>query len=144
MANFEERLSSFLSKRWRYKNGSCSALNMAKAGFVCTNRTTAKCYYCDKELDGWEDTDDPWREHRAHAGYCPFVQKYVTVPDPDEFSTLECLQLEKERLLLKVDRKYQEARENIEKTFKETEDCLNTKAAKETRWNKYSKSKMGR
>ena len=36
---------------------------MAQAGFVSTPSSDSadwvKCTYCDLELDGWEDSDDP-------------------------------------------------------------------------------------
>ena len=43
---------------------SCNAENMSKAGFYFCGTTkdpdSARCYYCRKELDGWEPEDDPW------------------------------------------------------------------------------------
>ena len=37
---------------------------MAEAGFYFTGGKRepdlAQCYFCHKELDGWEDDDDPW------------------------------------------------------------------------------------
>jgi baculoviral IAP repeat-containing protein 5 len=51
---------------------------MAEAGFYWCgderdNDTTA-CFICGKILDGWEETDDPWSEHRKHAPQCAFLK----------------------------------------------------------------------
>ena len=52
---------------------------MAKAGFFCTSShtedPTAKCFVCEKELDGWTEDDIPFEEHRKHAPTCLFVKK---------------------------------------------------------------------
>ena len=32
-----------------------------------------RCYYCHKELDGWEPKDVPWDEHKR--GDCPYIKK---------------------------------------------------------------------
>ena len=48
---------------------------MAEAGFYFVGTETepdlARCYWCRKELGGWEPTDDPWAEHQRR--HCPFV-----------------------------------------------------------------------
>lgn len=73
---------------------------MAEAGFYFIGSKSepdlARCYVCFKELDGWEDNDNPWWvalsidlnsnisaslidclchrfEHKKHAPKCPFV-----------------------------------------------------------------------
>lgn len=36
---------------------------MAEAGFYhlrMENSDTSKCFYCGKEMEGWEGNDDPW------------------------------------------------------------------------------------
>lgn len=51
---------------------------MAEAGFYWkgtkTDNDVAACFLCEKVLDGWEATDDPWVEHRTHAPQCDFVK----------------------------------------------------------------------
>ena len=36
------------------------------------------CYLCNKNLDGWEATDDAWQEHTKHAAQCPLVRLDTT------------------------------------------------------------------
>ena len=40
---------------------------MAAAGFYFCGTDAepdlVRCYYCRRELDGWEEEDDPWQEH---------------------------------------------------------------------------------
>jgi len=37
---------------------------MAAAGFYCTGNNdeldSVECFICGKQLDGWEQEDDPW------------------------------------------------------------------------------------
>lgn len=51
---------------------------MAAAGFYWSGNEdeidSATCFICSKVLDGWEDTDDPWMEHKKHAPQCNFVK----------------------------------------------------------------------
>lgn len=51
---------------------------MAEAGFYWCGATqdpdSAACFMCDKHLDNWESTDDPWFEHKRHAPQCAFVK----------------------------------------------------------------------
>ncbi|KAG0716693.1 Baculoviral IAP repeat-containing protein 5.2-A [Chionoecetes opilio] len=72
----ENRLKTF--KKWPY--GAGTKLNkqaMAAAGFYFTGNKKypdlVRCFVCLKELDGWEEEDDPWEEHKNHASYCQFV-----------------------------------------------------------------------
>ena len=48
---------------------------MAEAGFYYVGSSSepdlARCYYCRRELDGWEPTDVPWDEHKRRE--CPFI-----------------------------------------------------------------------
>lgn len=61
---------------------------MAEAGFywcgTMQENDAAACFLCEKQLDGWESSDDPWVEHRKHAPQCEFVklgkpEKQITV-----------------------------------------------------------------
>ncbi|KAK7082122.1 Baculoviral IAP repeat-containing protein 5 [Halocaridina rubra] len=51
---------------------------MAAAGFFFVGNKKepdlVRCYVCLKELDGWEEEDDPWEEHKSHASHCQYVQ----------------------------------------------------------------------
>lgn len=77
MTTEEKRLKSF--KKWPFGSDTCmSKEKMAAAGFyfIGSKREPdlAKCYVCLKELDGWEEDDDPWEEHKKHSSYCQFIQ----------------------------------------------------------------------
>ena len=66
-----------------------------------------KCYYCQREIDGWEPDDDPWEEHLRRSGDpCPFIKKgkkarALTVKDG--------LELEAERLCYILKKKTEES-----------------------------------
>ncbi|XP_050303027.1 baculoviral IAP repeat-containing protein 5 [Anthonomus grandis grandis] len=75
--NEDARKSSF--KYWFAGSGdSCSISKMAEAGFIFTGsskeRDSAQCFYCKKELGGWEEDDNPWQEHLKHAPQCEFAR----------------------------------------------------------------------
>ena len=71
------RLMTF--KNWPFDEGSsCTPQKMAEAGFYCCGSVSepdlVRCFFCRKELDGWDPEDDPWAEHVGHAkGKCGFV-----------------------------------------------------------------------
>ncbi|KAF6027933.1 BIRC5 [Bugula neritina] len=75
----------------------CTVEAMAEAGFVHTptdeSPDAAKCFFCCKELDGWEEQDDPWEEHVSHSrGKCEFLKKariYETDITRKEFLEME-------------------------------------------------------
>lgn len=73
----EARLKTFTN--WPLKESvTCNAKKMAEAGFYCIdpeeNPDSVQCFLCKKQLDGWEEQDDPWVEHINHAKYCLFAQ----------------------------------------------------------------------
>ncbi|XP_044731945.1 baculoviral IAP repeat-containing protein 5-like [Chrysoperla carnea] len=78
MAFEKHRLRTF--KTWPFNNScNCSTKNMAEAGFYLiasedSEADAVECFYCGKQLDGWEDSDDPWKEHYKHASYCDFAK----------------------------------------------------------------------
>ena len=52
---------------------------MAKAGFyfygdMSKGDDSAGCFVCGKVLDGWENDDEPWKEHEKHSANCKFVK----------------------------------------------------------------------
>jgi len=53
-------------------------LQMAKAGFYYTadikGSDCVRCFCCYKELNNWDDSDDPWKEHLKHQSSCVFAQ----------------------------------------------------------------------
>ncbi|ERT03412.1 hypothetical protein HMPREF1624_01727 [Sporothrix schenckii ATCC 58251] len=89
---FDKRLSSFqgpqpVAKRrpstaagsrapkaltWPHK--SPAPIDLARAGFFFnpqpSNPDNVRCFLCHKDLDGWEEDDDPLQEHLKHSGSC--------------------------------------------------------------------------
>ncbi|NXL37431.1 BIRC5 protein, partial [Glaucidium brasilianum] len=72
---------------------------MAAAGFVhCPSENgpdVAQCFFCFKELEGWEPDDDPLEEHKKHSAGCAFLSLQK---DPTNMSLQEFLKLDKERM----------------------------------------------
>ncbi|XP_061762635.1 baculoviral IAP repeat-containing protein 5-like [Nerophis ophidion] len=73
---YENRLKTF--EGWPFKEDcSCTPENMAKAGFIHTpadnSPDLAMCFFCLKELEGWEPDDDPDKEHKSHSPTCHFI-----------------------------------------------------------------------
>lgn len=73
------RLATFSLWPFNEEEGAgCTPAKMAEAGFYACGDSNApdlaRCYFCRKELDGWEPEDDPWSEHKSHArGNCPYI-----------------------------------------------------------------------
>ncbi|XP_056432535.1 baculoviral IAP repeat-containing protein 5a [Gadus chalcogrammus] len=93
----ENRLKTFMG--WPFEEGcACTPEKMARAGFLHTPSDNcpdvAKCFFCLKELEGWEPEDDPAAEHRSHSSKCPFINLKKEV---EALSVEEFLKLEKER-----------------------------------------------
>ncbi|NWH43097.1 BIRC5 protein, partial [Fregata magnificens] len=77
----------------------CLCPQMAAAGFVhCPSENgpdVAQCFFCFKELEGWEPDDDPLEEHKKHSAGCAFL---ALQKDPTNLSLQEFLKLDKERM----------------------------------------------
>ncbi|XP_061774077.1 baculoviral IAP repeat-containing protein 5.2-like [Nerophis ophidion] len=72
----ENRLKTF--EGWPFdEDCACTPENMAKAGFIYTpvdnSPDAATCFFCLKELEGWEPDDDPQKEHKSHSLSCHFL-----------------------------------------------------------------------
>uniref|UniRef100_A0A8C1FZX9 Baculoviral IAP repeat containing 5a n=1 Tax=Cyprinus carpio TaxID=7962 RepID=A0A8C1FZX9_CYPCA len=94
---YENRLQTFVG--WPFEEGCiCTPENMAKAGFIHTpsdnSPDIAQCFFCLKELEGWEPEDDPEKEHKTHSPTCDFILLKKTV---DSLTVEEFLKLQKER-----------------------------------------------
>ncbi|XP_066601343.1 baculoviral IAP repeat-containing protein 5 [Prorops nasuta] len=64
---------------WPFKNTTkCNPMALAAAGFFKVPESSepdlAECFICHKQLDGWEESDDPWEEHIKHNESCAFVK----------------------------------------------------------------------
>ncbi|XP_072254430.1 baculoviral IAP repeat-containing protein 5.1-like [Pyxicephalus adspersus] len=68
---------------------------MAKAGFIhCPTENepdVACCFFCLKELEGWEPDDDPRTEHSKRSTTCGFLS---LTKGTDELTMEEMLRLE--------------------------------------------------
>ncbi len=80
MAFRDARLHTYLCKDnpWPFtEDCKCTPEKMADAGFyfIGTEKEPdlVRCYWCRKEMDGWEPQDDPMAEHRRSEG-CPFIK----------------------------------------------------------------------
>ncbi|XP_047465982.1 baculoviral IAP repeat-containing protein 5a [Mugil cephalus] len=94
---YENRLKTF--EGWPFNEDCmCTPENMAKAGFIHTpsenSPDVAMCFFCLKELEGWEPDDDPEKEHRSHSSSCHFINLKKSV---EELSVEEILKLQKEK-----------------------------------------------
>ncbi len=70
---------------------------MADAGFYFVGTEVepdlVRCFWCRRELDGWEPDDDPWQEHKRRK--CPFIE--LGKRNQMDFTVEESLKLEMER-----------------------------------------------
>ncbi|XP_017273862.1 baculoviral IAP repeat-containing protein 5a [Kryptolebias marmoratus] len=94
---YENRLKTF--EGWPFNEDcTCTPENMARAGFVHTpsenSPDIAMCFFCLKELEGWEPEDDPEKEHKSHSSSCHFIALKKKV---DELSVEEFFKLHKEK-----------------------------------------------
>ncbi|XP_024140891.1 baculoviral IAP repeat-containing protein 5a [Oryzias melastigma] len=94
---FENRLKTF--ENWPFdEDCTCTPENMARAGFVHTpsdnSPDIAMCFFCLKELEGWEPDDDPQKEHKSHSSSCSFISLTKKVED---LTVEEFVRLQKER-----------------------------------------------
>uniref|UniRef100_A0A8D2NIU6 Baculoviral IAP repeat containing 5 n=1 Tax=Zosterops lateralis melanops TaxID=1220523 RepID=A0A8D2NIU6_ZOSLA len=76
-----------------------TSLLMAAAGFVhCPSENSpdvAQCFFCLKELEGWEPEDDPLEEHKKHSADCGFLSLQK---EPANLTVQEFLKLDKMRM----------------------------------------------
>jgi len=99
----QSRLASFTD--WPFPETSkCSANTMAMSGFYKLNPSydCVKCFFCEKELEGWEEGDDPFQEHKQHVPSCPFVKDFDSPPTSySVYQMMDWLSIKCENLLRK-------------------------------------------
>ncbi|XP_069849367.1 baculoviral IAP repeat-containing protein 5 isoform X1 [Dipodomys merriami] len=109
----DHRLSTF--KNWPFLEGcSCTpervsrpglpfSPQMAEAGFIhCPTENEpdlAQCFFCLKELEGWEPDDNPIEEHKKHSSGCAFLSVKKQF---EELTLGEFLKLDRERAKNKI------------------------------------------
>ncbi|KAK2829278.1 hypothetical protein Q7C36_017268 [Tachysurus vachellii] len=98
---------------------ACTSENMAKAGFIHTpsenSPDVAQCFFCYKELEGWEPDDDPLKEHKSHSPACNFILLKHAV---EELTVEEILKLQKERQKFYIKKSCKQAIEKFEEAAK--------------------------
>ncbi|NXJ69920.1 BIRC5 protein, partial [Rostratula benghalensis] len=92
------RASTFRS--WPFTEGcACTPEQMAAAGFLhCPSENgpdVAQCFFCLKELEGWEPDDDPLKEHKKHSAGCALLSLQKA---PTNLTLQEFLKLDRERM----------------------------------------------
>ncbi|XP_078510002.1 baculoviral IAP repeat-containing protein 5 [Lissotriton helveticus] len=111
---------------WPFTEGcACTPRAMAAAGFIhCPGENSpdvAQCFFCFKELEGWEPDDDPMDEHRKHSSACAFL----TLKKKTEDLTLcEFLRLDKERTRNKIQKKYTQKIEQFQEVAKQVRSSI--------------------
>ncbi|KAL1122338.1 hypothetical protein AAG570_003743 [Ranatra chinensis] len=127
MFRFENRLRTF--SKWPFADGNkCIPEKLAQAGFYKIEHTNdgTVCYYCEKELDGWEPEDDPYEEHKAHSGRCPLVEMFSSKP-PESVTVEQVIDLEVARIkyLAKkmIEKEKQQIMNFVEEAVKELGEC---------------------
>ncbi|KPP70224.1 hypothetical protein Z043_110965 [Scleropages formosus] len=98
MYSYEKRLQTFTE--WPFREDcQCTPEQMAKAGFVhCPSENEPDvvcCFFCLKELEGWEPEDNPWSEHIKRSPNCGFL---TLNKDFNDLTVMEFFKLEQERL----------------------------------------------
>ncbi|XP_011810564.1 PREDICTED: baculoviral IAP repeat-containing protein 5 isoform X1 [Colobus angolensis palliatus] len=112
----DHRISTF--KNWPFLEGcACTPERMAEAGFIhCPTENEpdlAQCFFCFKELEGWEPDDDPIEEHKKHSSGCAFLSVKKQF---EELTLGEFLKLDRERAKNKIwQRKPTIRRKNLRK-----------------------------
>ncbi|CAL1543146.1 unnamed protein product [Lymnaea stagnalis] len=120
-----ERLKTF--ENWPNDTSSweCTPEKLAKAGFYfhpCEESIdNVCCLFCQKELDGWDPTDDPLAEHKKHSPTCPFLQLRSPVED---LTVLEFKRLIQKITLLKTDKVFDKTKEAFELQSKESRKAI--------------------
>ncbi|NXV13248.1 BIRC5 protein, partial [Cepphus grylle] len=92
------RANTFRS--WPFTEGcACTPEEMAAAGFLhCPSENSpdvAQCFFCLKELEGWEPDDDPLKEHKKHSAQCALLSLQKV---PTNLTLQEFLKLDRERM----------------------------------------------
>ena len=73
---------------------------MAEAGFYYIGTDSSPdavcCVVCLTELEGWQEDDDPLKEHKSHSASsaCPFLK----IKDPYQLTVGDVFKLEKKAL----------------------------------------------
>ncbi|XP_051695669.1 baculoviral IAP repeat-containing protein 5 [Oryctolagus cuniculus] len=125
----DHRVSTF--KNWPFLEGcACTPERMAEAGFIhCPSENEpdlAQCFFCFKELEGWEPDDEPLEEHRKHSPACAFLSVKKQL---EELTLSEFLKLDKERAKNKIAKETSSKQKEFEETAKKVRSAIEQLAA---------------
>lgn len=99
---------------------------MAEAGFIFTGSLrepdAVSCFFCNKHLDGWEATDDPWREHLHHSKDCEFAKMQKA---QENWSLEQWYDLQYKYVEKSVRNQYEESKEKVIKYFNKLRKSYN-------------------
>ncbi|NXU85826.1 BIRC5 protein, partial [Xiphorhynchus elegans] len=114
------RVATFQS--WPFTEGcACTPERMAAAGFVhCPSENSpdvAQCFFCLKELEGWEPDDDPLEEHKKHSAGCGFLS---LKKEPANLTLQEFLKLDKMRIVKAIKKDISQKMTEVEDAAKST------------------------
>nr|XP_033816182.1 baculoviral IAP repeat-containing protein 5 isoform X2 [Geotrypetes seraphini] len=98
---------------------------MAAAGFIhCPSENSpdvAQCFFCFKELEGWEPDDDPMEEHKKHSSACAFINIKKKI---ENLSQNEFLKLDKERLKNETQKKVMQKIDQFQEAAKQVRSSI--------------------
>ncbi|KAL4646154.1 baculoviral IAP repeat-containing protein 5.1-like [Arapaima gigas] len=132
MYSYEKRLQTFAE--WPFREDClCTPEQMTKAGFVhCPSENEPDvvcCFFCLKELEGWEPEDNPWLEHIKRSPNCGFL---TLNKDFYELTVVEFFKLEQERLTNVFKKAYHQMmarfRDEVELTLKNLNILFSSKS----------------
>ncbi|XP_050170505.1 baculoviral IAP repeat-containing protein 5 [Myiozetetes cayanensis] len=114
------RVATF--RNWPFTEGcACTPERMAAAGFVhCPSENSpdvAQCFFCLKELEGWEPDDDPLEEHKKHSAACGFLSLQK---EPANLTLQEFLKLDKMRIIKSIKKEISQKMTEVEDAAKST------------------------
>ncbi|XP_064406692.1 baculoviral IAP repeat-containing protein 5-like [Halichondria panicea] len=91
----EDRVTTFEGSRWPFESGTCTAVKMAEAGFYycgsVSNPDWVRCVVCHQDMEGWEESDNPTKEHKRSTPGCA----YLKLKDPYKITFADVLELER-------------------------------------------------
>lgn len=75
----EERIATFARGEWPLRSGKkLDPVGLSWAGFYYFgDQDNTRCHWCGLGLNGWNDNDDPWREHARFAPQCGYLVRYL-------------------------------------------------------------------
>ncbi|KAM9296767.1 baculoviral IAP repeat-containing protein 5 [Gastrophryne carolinensis] len=120
----DTRIRTF--SNWPFTEGcACTPEKMAEAGFIhCPGGNSpdvAQCFFCLKELEGWEPDDDPMEEHKKHSSACLFL---TLKKRAEELTLSEFLKLDKERVKIRIQKHMNQRLDKFQEEAKRVRENL--------------------